>query len=141
MKKIITIIVACICTFGLIGCNQQQGDNITNYIKEENGKHYLILPISQTEVSVSDSCKNELNKIDIELLRAAEEAIRSEIPDSAEDPVYFLEFDSNRKLCLCAESIVYIDPPNVITNTYGETVISGCDIDHKHLFWCEPITE
>lgn len=48
---------------------------------------------------------------------------------------YYLDIDSEGYLCLCREVIHYIDPPA------GEdgTVMSGCGVDHQHLFFCERI--
>lgn len=63
---------------------------------------------------------------------SAKEKLDAKAPNGSD---YYLDIDSEGYLCLCREVIRYIDPP-VSEDGY---VMSGCGIDHEHLFFSERI--
>lgn len=111
----------------------KEHSSMSECLIEEDGKQYLILPISKNKFIVEGKEAQYLDHIDFDLLKDAEKKIieeMSQYPSPA--PVFFLTFDEGN-LYLGAELIVDIDPP-VPTE-------SGCDIDHEHKFWRERITK
>ena len=119
---------------------ERSGD-ISEYLVEDNGKHYLILPISGTRLHIWDDYVSYLENIDIGLLTAAEEVINNKTSAYAESPGLFVEEYGSGELYLCAEWIVDIDPPNIETTENGEVIENGCGIDHDHIFYKERITK
>ena len=116
--------------------------DISEYLIEKNGWQYLILPVSQSEIIVRDDYKQHLNDIDIELLKTAEEKINDKMSAYTESHIFYLMLDNSGYLCLYAECIVDIEPPNVVTDDSGEIIdIGGCNIDHKQIFFHERITK
>ena len=116
--------------------------DISEYLIEKNGWQYLILPVSQSEIIVGDDYKQHLNDIDIELLKTAEKIISDKMSAYTEPHIFYLMLDNSGHLCLGAESIVDIEPPNVVTDDSGEIFdMGGCNIDHKHIFFHERITK
>ena len=115
--------------------------DISEYLIEEDGNQYLILPLSKSKIYVSDSHKRYLHNIDFELLVAAEETIYEATSAYEEEPYIYLGRDSADHLCLCAELIINIEPPTVVTDENGEIFSTGCNIDHKHVYFCERITK
>ena len=156
-KNITLLILAFICLFSFLSCNQslpkdvtdpetlgsaKENDfaspsNISECITEDG---YLVLPISECRVFVLENYKTELEKVDIALLKAAEETITGKMSAYTDNFVFYLEMN-NGYLRLCVEAIIDIDPPNVKTGENGEIIDSGCDIDHKHIFFGERITK
>ena len=112
-----------------------QSHGVSEYLTEENGEQYLILPISKAKLRVKSQHLSHLNKIDADLLKKAEEMISGYISSYSQNSGIYLGV-CDGKLCLCAEAIVKIDPPN--TSEYGS---SGCGIDHDHRFFYEQITK
>ena len=99
------------------------------------------MPISKDKVLIRDEYKNQLGNIDIELLKYAEESITDKMSAYTDAPGFSLQFDNFGYLCLHTEWIVDIDPPNIVTGENGEIIDSGCNIDHKHIFFSERITK
>jgi hypothetical protein len=167
MKKYFSVILTLIVMFSLAGCSTHQPNSqetssaisetkdiqepssavsetkdISEYLIEKNGWQYLILPISQSEIKVGDDYKQHLNDIDIELLKTAEKIISDKMSAYTEPHIFYLMLDKSGHLCLGAESIVDIEPPNVVTDDSGEIFdMGGCNIDHKHIFFHERITK
>jgi len=116
-------------------------DVISEYVAEENDKQYLVLPISKSKIHIRDEYKPYLNDIDIDLLKKAEETITNKMSLYTDSPGFNLQTDNEGNLCLGTEWIVDIDPPNTVSGENGEIIVSGCNIDHKHIFFSERITK
>ena len=101
---------------------------ISEYLIEKNDNLYLILPISESKVEIPNSYLNDLDNIDLNLLKSAEEKILDKIPRNSEEP-YFYIVSNEGHLKLCAQVIVSIEPPAV---SESESTDSGCGIDHEH---------
>ena len=111
-------------------------DDISAYLTYLNGMQYLILPISKEPVYVSEGFQDQLNNIDLELLKHAEETIFDITNASEEGPPHcFLTKNKSGALCLATSGISYLDPPRVQTTEDGETIASGCNIDHVHTYY------
>ena len=160
MKKYVAVILTLAAVFSFAGCSIQRSDcqessskisetssaipdtkGISEYLIEEDGKQYLILPISQSKILVRDEYKPHLDDIDIELLKTAEQTICDKMSAYTETPGFSLQFDNSGYLYLHTEWIIEIDPPNVVTDDNGVIVEGGCNIDHKHIFFDERITK
>ena len=157
MKKKIIIpgimMMTLVVLFSFAGCSAHQPDSqkpsttipdtkdISEYLIEEDGEQYLFLPISQSKIFVPDEYKQHLDNIDIELLITADESMCDKRSSYTEIPGISLEFDTSGYLCLYAEWIVDIEPPNIVTADNGEIISSGCNIDHEHIFFDVRITK
>lgn len=108
-------------------------NSISEYLTEEDGKQYLMLPISKDKVMLWDGQAQYLDDIDLDLLKAAEEKISKQISQYSNNSGFYLQVDEGY-LCLYAEVIVKIDPP---ASAGG---VGGCGIDHEHMFFGERIT-
>ena len=143
MKKLVALSLTLVCVLTLFGCVKADiaaTHSLSDYLVEEEGKQYLILPISQTRVPVGDDLKRSSANIDVDLLIAAEEKISARIQDNEESSGFYLKMDGG-DLCLCAEIIEKIDPPKKVTTEDGDVMDAGCNIDHKHVFLSERITK
>ena len=118
----------------------KDGKSISEYLIQENGNQYLILPISKSRVHIDNRYKEQLDNIDVDLLKAAEESITDKMSAYTGKPSFDFQLDYSGYLCLCTEWIIDIEPPNIYIDDNGETINSGCDIDHKHIFFSERIT-
>ena len=76
----------------------------------------------------------------IEKIQEAEDKLKSKMAEYDNVSHLFLEINSKGQLCLSFETIVDIDPPKVEI-VDGEIIISGCNIDHKHVFESEVICD
>lgn len=154
MQKILVSVIALCMAFAFVACDSRdtsakgngtpenlQVDNLPEYFTEEEGKQYLILPISKSKVRIENQHKNYLENIDIELLKTAEEIITEKMSAYIDNPCFGLQIDSAGYLCLYVEWIVDINPPNVVTSENGQIIDSGCNIDHEHIFFRERITK
>lgn len=118
---------------------------LSDYLTEDDGRLYLILPLSNKKIHVDDRHRQHINDIDLDLLKAAEEKITREVSQYPDTEAYFhLRLDEGI-LYLAAEYIVDI-APNIPTVGPGETLpddypTGGCDIDHEHRFIKERITK
>ena len=160
MKKHFAVILTLAVMFSFAGCSTHQSDSqesssaisetsskisetkaISEYLIEEDGRQYLISPISQSKMFVGDEYKQYFDDIDIELLKTAEQTICDKMSAYTETPGFSLQFDNFGNLCLHTEWIVEIDPPNIVTDDNGEAIEGGCNVDHKHIFFYERITK
>ena len=110
------------------------GKELSDFLVEEDGAYYLILPISGKKIGIlySEYAPNDLERIDITLLMAAEAKLNAQMASyNVDDHLYAAAYSG--EIWLCAEVIVYLDPPN------GEGV--GCGIDHEHIMFEEKITK
>ena len=107
---------------------------------EEEGEQYLLLPISKTKVLVYDGHRQYIEKIDMDLLKTAEEALSAQIPQDESEPFFYLQMEEG-DMYLCVEIIVDIDPPETVTMEDGTVISSGCGIDHEHVFYSERISK
>ena len=154
MKKILVVAIVLCMAFTFAACDSRyasgkgndtpenlQVNNLSEYFTEEEGKQYLILPISKSKVRIRNEHKSYLENIDIELLKTAEETITDKMSAYIDIPRFDLQIDSAGDLCLYVEWIVDINPPNVVTSENGEIIDSGCNIDHRHIFFSERIAK
>lgn len=137
MKKLIAYALVGICIISLTGCAAIQDSQgaLSAYLVEEEGEVYLVLPKTGEKLRVDESHKPYLDSIDLELLKAAEEKIYSQMEEYQEEPFVSLELHEGY-LCLYAEVIVYIDPPATTPDRSD-----GCGIDHEHKIFYERITK
>ena len=129
MKKILALVLVLILFISLVGCNKL---NLT----EINDKQYLILPVSEQKIYIWDHYKEYLRKIDLDLLRAAEEKLIAETSQYTDDPHFALTVDDDGFLCLYVEVIIHFDPPAT-----AESSEAGYEHDHEHKFFRERITK
>lgn len=129
MKKWTALFLAILCIVTLAACGGSSG-----LLVEEDGYTYLVLPVSRIKVYVSPSTAPYAPDIDPAQLRAAEERLLARVAEYTEEPRVELTLQEG-KLCLCVSLIEPIDPPAVTEDGREE----GCNIDHRHLFFCEPI--
>ena len=145
MKRYYPLVFALICILFLSGCQTSpmpsqdiepatsEITNIPEYLLNENGTHYLILPISKEKIWIWDEqIIPYLDDIDFTLLKAAEEKISRDVSQHSDQASFYLQLDDGH-LWLSAEVIVDIAAP-----ANGD---EGCGIDHEHLFFGEQITQ
>lgn len=131
MKKIAVLLLA-LCLL-LTACSAAR-------ITKEDGKSYLVLPVSKEKVEIDDDYASYVKDIDGYLLKTAEEKIGEKISLYPENSDFYLEtYDGY--LCLCVEVIVQLDPPAPSIDGSDEYVMRGCGIDHDHKFFSERITK
>ena len=128
MKKIIALLLACLALLFLVGCDEEE----PIYVTELDGRQYITLPSSGEQIRVADAYVEHLEKLDVEMLKQAEEKLGEQLSAYEGEPSFYLSLDEDGKLCLCAEVIVKIDPPEVSTG--------GAVKDHKHEIFKENIT-
>ena len=159
MKRLITILLTLVGLLSIAGCNQSQSgtqsitqsptpptiqptdlcvpsvplefEGISDYVIEENGNCYLILPLSNQRISVYDSEKPYLDRVDLDVLIEAEDKLNSQVAQY-EKTSFFLQIKDER-LYLSVEVIAEINPP--------KSEGGGCGIDHEHVFFDEQIAE
>ena len=66
MKKFFAIFFIFLFLLSGVGCN-----GVSDYLTEENGQQYLILPTSKQKVRVDKQYKQHLENIDVDLLEKA----------------------------------------------------------------------
>ncbi len=131
MKRIFALVLAIVMLFSIPGCGKN-----SDLVVKENGKSYIILPVSGNKARIDDEGLKLVSEIDMEMLRAADEKLHAELTPYVDVPEsYITEFEG--ELFLEAEEIVDIDPPE--TSEFGDT--AGCGIDHKHVYVREQITK
>ena len=123
MKKFFAIFFIFLFLLSGVGCN-----GVSDYLTEENGQQYLILPTSKQKVTVYEEHMPYLEKIDADLLKAAEEKITEEVARYTEDVEHFYLQKEDGHLLLCVEVIVDVENPTSFT-------------DHEHKFFKERITK
>jgi len=114
----------------------EEAKDLSECIRYENGKYTLILPLSRTEIPVRASLAEHMEKVDFDLLKAAEAKIREDAAPYEESWSFHLE-EWEGYLCLGTELLVDIEPPASSDGFQS----SGCGIDHEHLFFRERITK
>ena len=155
MKRLVIFMLVLTCWFTLTGCGEHPADlsgtpseptpaseknPIAQYLTEEDGDLYLVLPISKRKVCVSDEYKAYLDQVDVDLLKTAEEKISNQAAQYVDEPSFYLLIEEGL-LRLSAEVIVDIDPPLIKDVGDGDCVDQGCGIDHEHVFFSEWITK
>ena len=101
------------------------------FISTENGKKYLILPISNEKIEILEEYEQYICEIDKELLQNAEENLNVQTQQYSEKSNFYLQIHEG-SLCLAIEIIVDLE---------STTDSSGCGIDHEHLYFKEQITK
>ncbi|MBQ8416461.1 MAG: hypothetical protein IJX13_06155 [Clostridia bacterium] len=132
MKRLLALVLALMCMLSFTGCI----DFRQRYFTEENGEHYLLLPISKEKVNAGKYYDYLRNFLDIDLLKSAEEKISQQASKYSERGSFYLSTDEENYLCLCMEIVVKLEPPSG-----GEWLEGGCGIDHEHVFFRERITK
>ena len=112
----------------------EAAETIEDYILRENGKVYLLLPVSGQKLTIYNQEQEEsLQKIDLAVFKGAEARLEEKVAQySGNSGIYFQADDGIP--CLYVEVIVDIDPP--VSSEYGD---SGCGIDHEHKFFKEEL--
>ncbi len=98
-------------------------------ISDETGR-WLMLPISQRTVHIREEYVPYLDKIDFELLKAAEKKIYDGLKSYTNEPHIMLYLTYERVLSLYVEHIAPVDEPSD----------APCG-DHKHITFVEPIVK
>ena len=111
-----------------------QAYEMREYLTEEDGQLYLILPESKTKVRVEEHHEKYIADIDVELLKAAEEIISDKIAQREEHSEFYL-IEQDGHLHLTVEVITEIETEIL------EGDSAGCGIDHVHNWFSERITE
>lgn len=111
------------------------GVNTSSCISNEQGVYVLTLPSSGEKITLKDDFTPFVPYIADALVVAAEKKITADIAEYSNSSGFYLQI-SEDYLCLVREVIHYIDPPE----TAGEYTLSGCGIDHEHLFFSERIS-
>ncbi len=135
MKRYLALIILLVLAFSLTACSAihlNKADDISNYISEENERLWLILPISKFSVHVDEDFIDLLYDTDVNVLKNAEKSIIDQVSHYPDKPSFYLEESDDKRLYLCAEVIVDIDP------AYAPS--GGCE-DHEHKFFKELITK
>ena len=76
----------------------------------------------------------------IQKLQEAEEKLKNRMLKYGNSSYMYLGINSTGQLCLSFEMIVDINPPKVQI-VDGEIINSGCNIDHKHVFESEVVSD
>jgi hypothetical protein len=97
--------------------------------------YVLTLPSCGEKITLKDDFTPFVPYISDTLVVAAEKKITDEIAGYNNSSGFHLQI-SEDYLCLVQEVIHYMDPPE----TAGEYTLSGCGIDHEHLFFSQRIT-
>ena len=145
MKKLSAFILALICLMSLAACNLYQPastdseqetsselikeEQISDYLIQEDGRQYLILPVSGYKMRYDREYEKYLEQIDFDTLKTAEENLNSKIQKYKAAPCFWLQVDEDG-LYLGVELIVKADPPG-----------SGACIDHDHIMYKEKLTK
>ena len=117
----------------------EEKDPVLEYLVRE-GNQYLVMPISREEVRVWEEHTQHLSKIDLDLLKAAEEKLAVYLAEDSNNSGFYLQLKDG-VLHLCVEVIVDIIPPQTVTMEDGYVLGSGCGIDHDHVFYMERIVK
>ena len=119
MKKMLTWIFVLTFVLALLvyQAHSLSKPHVSDLLIEEHGNLFLLLPISNKKVSVYGS-RSDLEKADLDLLRAAEEKIWDKYNSYSEkhEP-YFIVYAKDGQVTLHAELIVHYDPPRIPTGT------------------------
>ena len=111
------------------------GVNTSSCISNEQGVYVLTLPSCGEKITLKDDFTPFVPYIADALVVAAEKKITDEIAEYSNSSGFYLQI-SEDYLCLVQEVIHYIDP----SETAGEYNLSGCGIDHEHLFFSQQIS-
>ena len=104
-------------------------EELAEYLTRNGDYWYLTLPVSGQRVSIARNDRRLIDKIDLGLLREAEETLLAKIPSNEQGHSFSLGEKDGQSILFC-EVIVPIDPPRVDED--GMT--SGCGIDHDHVY-------
>ena len=111
---------------------------ISEYLVQEEENQYLVLPISREKVRIWEEHAQYLNKIDLGLLKTAEEKLAVPLAENPNNSGFYLQVKDGT-VYLCVEVIVDIIPAQTVTMEDGYVLDSGCGIDHDHVFYMERI--
>ena len=135
MKKAITWILALLLVVLAAGCANASGsrgtvpEELAEYLTQNGDYWFLTLPVSGQRVSIARNDRRLIDKIDLGLLREAEETLLAKIPSNEQGHSFSVAAGSGQWV-LYGEVIVPINPPRV-----GEDgATTGCGIDHDHIY-------
>ncbi len=135
MKKAIAWILALLLVVLAAGCANAsgsrgtEGSELAEYLTQNGDDWFLTLPVSGQRVSIAQNDRRLIDKIDLGLLREAEETLLAKIPSNEQGHSFSVAAGSGQWV-LYGEVIVPIDPPRV-----GEDgATTGCGIDHDHIY-------
>lgn len=114
--------------------------SIDDYVIEEGGAKYIYLPVSQTKVDIQKYA-SRLDEIEPRLLKSADEKWSDFCSSLTDAPTLSLQTNGSTQLFLYASSVVKIDPPRPKTLEDGTVLTSGCDVDHRHVFFTATVTK
>lgn len=104
----------------------------------ENGKYFLTLPQSGKTLELSDEEARFVPYITDTLVAEAERKILEQTAQYGENSGFYLQI-TDGYLCLAMEIIKDLTPPEP-TGTEAGNILSGCGIDHDHIFYSERIS-
>ena len=135
MKKAIAWILALLLVVLAAGCANASGnrgtvpEELAEYLTQNGDDWFLTLPVSGQRVSIARNDRRLIDKIDLGLLREAEETLLAKIPSNEQGHSFSVAAGSGQWV-LYGEVIVPINPPRV-----GEDgATTGCGIDHDHIY-------
>lgn len=142
MKKCGIFSLLFICFFLFAGCSDPAFWGNSESVLREEDRFFILLPSSGDRIEVDEEDKRYLYKVENELVKKAEDEFLEELAfyNSEKNSYYYYVSSEDHILYLEVELIVDIDPPEAFESG-EEQEQSGCDIDHKHLFFSRPITE
>ena len=104
-------------------------EELAEYLTQNGDYWFLTLPVSGQRVSIARNDRRLIDKIDLGLLREAEETLLAKIPSNEQGHSFSVAAGSGQWV-LYGEVIVPINPPRV-----GEDgATTGCGIDHDHIY-------
>jgi len=104
----------------------------------ENGKYFLTLPQSGKTLELSDEEARFVPYITDTLVAEAERKILEQTAQYGENSGFYLQITDDY-LSLAMEVIKDLTPPEP-TGTEAGNILSGCGIDHEHVFYSERIS-
>ena len=146
MKKLIILLLTLTLILGVfISCDTSDttsvgtSDSETTTAELALGSNIIVLPVSKKEMLLDDLELQYWDRVDGELLKAADQKILDAAKIYPDENYYVWIHVDNGDLFLSAEFIVDIDPTQTLVD--GENILSGgCNIDHKHIYVDEKIT-
>ncbi|MBQ8399976.1 MAG: hypothetical protein IJX08_08460 [Clostridia bacterium] len=142
MKKTCIIALMFALIFLSTGCSDPAFWGNSESVLKENDCYFIVLPSSGEQIEVDEEDERYLYKVKNELVKKAEEEFLEEpaLYNSEECSYHYYVRAEDHNLYLDVELIVDIAPAKSLESG-EEYEQSGCDIDHKHLFFSYQITE
>lgn len=110
----------------------------SSWLSCKNGEYFLTLPQSGETLELSDAEVRFVPYITDTLVAEAECKILEQTAEYGESSGFYLQITEGY-LCLAMEVIKDLTPPEP-TGTEAGNVLTGCGIDHEHVFYSERIS-